>query len=112
MQAYDAGAIIGLATVIAGKGDAAAIKAAVRKVVDPNGTVIYAGKDEFAKAIALIKAGKPIRYEGVIGPITFDQYGDITGPFRLWKIKGGQVVTKGELTTADVDRIRAQIGGK
>ena len=81
---------LGLAVVIAGKGDAAAIKDAVRKVVDPNGTVIHAGKDEFAKAIQLIKDGKPIKYEGVIGPITFDQYGDITGPFRLWRIKDGE----------------------
>ena len=48
----------------------------------------------------------------MIGLISFDQYGDITGPFRLWQIKGGQVVTKGELTTADVDRIKAQIAGK
>src|SRR5215470_5667876 len=40
VQAYDAGAIVGLAVAIAGKGDAAAIKDAVRKVVDANGTVV------------------------------------------------------------------------
>ncbi len=111
VQAYDAGAIIGLATAIAGKGDAAAIKAAVRKVVDPNGTVIYAGKDQFAKALQLIKEGKPIRYEGVIGPISFDQYGDITGPFRLWKITDGKVTTVGQMSTDDVNAIKAKIGG-
>ena len=43
----------------------------------PAGTVINAGKEEFAKAIQLIKEGKPIKYQGVIGPIAFDQYGDI-----------------------------------
>ena len=53
--------------------------------------------------------GKPIRYLGVIGPISFDKYGDITGPFREWQIEDGKVVTKGEMTTADVDKIRAQI---
>ena len=36
------------------------------------------GKDAFAKAIQLIKEGKPINYQGVIGPIAFDQYGYIT----------------------------------
>ena len=82
----------------------------VRKVVDPNGTPIFAGKDEFAKAIALIKAGKPIKYEGVIGPISFDQYGDITGPFRLWKITNGQVTTVAQMSTADVNAIKAKIG--
>ena len=40
------------------------------KVVDPEGEAIYAGKDEFAKALGLIKDGKPIRYEGVIGPVS------------------------------------------
>ena len=87
-----------------------AIKDAIRKVVDPNGTAVHAGKDEFAKALQLIKDGKPIRYEGVIGPIGFDEYGDITGPFRLWRIKDGEVTTVGEMTTADVNAIKAKIG--
>ena len=95
--------------VIAGKGDAAAIKAAVPKVVDPNGTVVHAGKEEFAKAIQLIKEGKPIKYEGVIGPIAFDQYGDITGPFRLWRIQDGEITTVGQMSTDDVNAIKAKI---
>ena len=92
-------------------GSGKAIKDAVRKVVDPNGTVIHAGKDEFAKALQLIKDGKAIKYEGVIGPITFDQYGDITGPFRLWKITDGKVTTVSQMSTNDVNAIKAKIGG-
>ena len=110
VQAYDAGAIVGLAVAQAGKPESAAIKDAIRKVVDANGTVIHAGKDEFAKALALIKDGKPIKYEGVIGPVQFDEYGDITGPFRLWRIKDGEIVTVGEMSTADVDAIKKKIG--
>jgi branched-chain amino acid transport system substrate-binding protein len=83
----------------------------MRKVVDPQGTVIHAGKDEFAKAIALIKEGKPIKYEGVIGAITFDQYGDITGPFRLWRIQDGEITTVGQMSTADVNAVKAKIDG-
>ena len=109
-RSYDAGAIVGLAIAQAGKADAAAIKDAIRKVLDPNGTVIHAGKADFAKAIELIKAGKPIKYEGVIGPVQFDEYGDITGPFRLWRIKDGEVTTVGEMSTADVDAIKAKLG--
>src|SRR5215469_14503355 len=109
-RSYDAGAIVGLAIAQAGKADPAAIKDAIRKVLDPNGTVIHAGKDEFAKALALIKDGKPIKYEGVIGAVQFDQYGDITGPFRLWKITGGQVTTTGTMSAADVDAIKAKMG--
>lgn len=109
-RAYDAGAIVGLAIAQAGKAESAAIKDAIPKVLDPKGEVIHAGKDEFTKALALIKEGKPIKYEGVIGPVSFDQYGDITGPFRLWRIQKGEVTTVGEMSTADVDAIKAKIG--
>ena len=110
VQAYDAGAIAGLAVAIAGKPDADAIKAAIRKVVDPAGTDIFAGPEGFKQALELIKAGKPIHYVGVIGPVSFDQYGDITGPFRTWKIDGGKVVTTGQMSTAEVNKLRGQLG--
>src|SRR5215216_3441465 len=97
-RSYDAGAIVGLAIAQAGSPQSAAIKDAIRKVVDPKGEVIHAGKDEFAKGLDLIKHGKTIRYEGVIGPISFDEFGDITGPFRLWRIQNGEVTTVGEMT--------------
>src|SRR3990170_1076306 len=105
-RSYDAGAIVGLAIAQAGKADSVAIKDAINKVLDPKGEVIHAGKDEFAKALKLIKDGKPIKYEGVIGPVSFDQYGDITGPFRLWRIQKGEVTTVGEMRAADVEAIK------
>ena len=110
VQGYDAGAIVGLAIAQAGKADSAAIQDSMRKILDPKGTVIHAGKEEFAKALQLIKDGKPIKYEGVIGPVAFDQYGDITGPFRLWKITNGEVATVGEMSAADVGAIKAKMG--
>jgi branched-chain amino acid transport system substrate-binding protein len=76
-------------------------------VVAADGEPIHAGKDEFAKALGLIKEGKKLRYEGVIGPISFDQYGDITGPFRLWRIKDGEVTTVGEMSADEVGKIKA-----
>ena len=108
-RSYDAGAIVALATAKAGKGDSALIKAAIPMITDPAGEPIHAGKDEFVKALALIKDGKPIKYEGVIGPIAFDQYGDITGPFRLWKIKDGEVTTVGEMSAGEVGKIKASL---
>jgi len=108
-RSYDAGALVGLAIAIAGGPDAAKLPDALRKAVDPAGEVIHAGKEEFAKALALIADGKAIRYEGVIGPVNFDQYGDIAGPFRLWQIVDGVVTTVGEMTTADVEAVKAQV---
>ncbi len=107
VQAYDAGALVGLAIAQAGRADSAAIRDGIYKVTDPAGTPVTAGPAGFRKALELIAAGKKIRYLGVIGPIVFDKYGDITGPFREWKITDGKIVTKGELTTADVNKIRA-----
>ena len=109
-RAYDAAAILGLAVAIAGKPDKALIEDAIRKTVDPAGEVIHAGPDEFKKALSLIEAGKPIRYEGVIGPVQFDQYGDITGPFRLWRIQNGEVTTVGEMKADEVDKLKAEAG--
>lgn len=108
-RSYDAGALVGLAIAIAGGPDASKLPAAMYKAVDPAGTVIHAGKDEFAKALKLIADGKPIKYEGVIGPVEFDTYGDISGPFRLWQVVDGKVTTVGEMTQADVDAVKAQV---
>jgi ABC-type branched-subunit amino acid transport system substrate-binding protein len=109
-RAYDAGAIAGLAIAAAPTQDPTAIRDAIFKVTSKDGEAIHAGKADFAKALDLLKAGKPIRYEGVIGPVAFDQFGDITGPFRLWKIVDGKVTTLGEMSTDDVNAIKAKIG--
>jgi branched-chain amino acid transport system substrate-binding protein len=78
------------------------------EVVAEGGVPIHAGKAEFEKALQLMKDGKSVKYEGVIGPVDFDQYGDITGPFRLWKIANGEVTTVGEMSAEEVSKIKAQ----
>jgi branched-chain amino acid transport system substrate-binding protein len=108
-RAYDAGAIVGLAVAAAATQEPTAIRDAIYKVTSGDGETIHAGKADFAKALDLLKAGKPIRYEGVIGPVSFDQYGDITGPFRLWRIVDGKVTTVGEMSTDDVNAIKAKL---
>ncbi len=108
-RSYDAGAIVALAIAKAGKADKDAIKTAISEVTAPGGTPIYAGKAEFEKALGLLKDGKPITYEGVIGPVSFDQYGDITGPFRLWKITDGEVTTVGQMESEAVSEIKATL---
>ena len=111
-RSYDAGAIVGLAIAAAKSKESVAIREAIFAVTDPKGTPVGAGKDEFIKALGLLKDGKPIRYQGVIGPVQFDQYGDITGPFRLWKIVDGKVTTTGEVSTDDVNALKAKLGNK
>lgn len=106
-RSYDAGAILGLAIARAGKAESEAIRDAIRQVVDPAGEVIHAGPEEFGKALALIAEGKPVNYQGVIGNVSFDENGDISGPFRLWQIQEGEVVTKGQMSAEEVAAVKA-----
>jgi branched-chain amino acid transport system substrate-binding protein len=108
-RAYDAAAILGLAIAQAGKHESAAIRDAIRKVTGADGEVVHAGPDGFKKALQLIKDGKPIRYEGVIGRVSFDPNGDITGPFRLWRIQNGEVTTTGEMSVDEVNAVKAKV---
>ncbi|MCA0942595.1 ABC transporter substrate-binding protein [Salipiger pacificus] len=108
-RSYDAGAIVALAIAQAGEASSEAIRDAIPQVTGTEGEPIYAGPEEFEKALELIKAGEKIRYEGVIGPVVFDQYGDITGPFRLWKITDGEVVTSGTMSPEEVAKVKAAI---
>lgn len=111
-RSYDAAAIVGLAIAKAGSAKSADIAKAIPQVVGSEGEAVHAGKEGFAKALKLIGEGKPFHYEGVIGPVSFDKYGDISGPFRLWQIKDGKVVTVGEMSAEDVDALKAKFGGK
>ena len=108
-QGFDAAAILGLAIAQAGKFEAAAIRDAIRKVTQPGGEVVHAGPAGFTRALELIKQKKPVRYVGVIGPVQFDKYGDIAGPFRTWKIANGEIVTVGQMSTEDVAAIQAKM---
>jgi branched-chain amino acid transport system substrate-binding protein len=110
-RAYDAAAVIGLAMAAADSMQAAAIRAAIFKVTDPQGIAVHAGREEFSRGLALLRQGKAIRYEGVIGPVVFDRFGDISGPFRLWRISGGVVTTIGEMGIDEVGALKARIGG-
>jgi branched-chain amino acid transport system substrate-binding protein len=108
-RAFDAAAILGLAIARAGRFEAAAIRDAIRQVTAPGGTEVHAGPEGFARAFELIRAGQAIRYVGVIGPVEFDANGDITGPFRKWRITNGEIVTVGQMTTEEVQAVQRQL---
>ena len=76
-QSYDAAFLLALAIEKNGKAERAGIPQALRSVATPPGEVILPG--EWAKAKALIKAGKEINYEGATGSLDFDVAGDVSG---------------------------------
>ena len=106
-RVYDATVIAALAIQIAGSTKPDEIRDAVRKVQDEKGEVVGAGLENLKKAFALAKAKKPIRYSGVLGPITFDQWGDITGPFLVMKVNTeGKIAPTGTvLSKEEVERL-------
>jgi ABC-type branched-subunit amino acid transport system substrate-binding protein len=108
-RAFDAAAILGLAVAHAGKFESAAIRDSIRKITEPGGEVVHAGAAGFARALQLIKDKKPLRYVGVIGAVQFDKNGDIVGPFRTWKITGGEVTTVGQMSTEEVQAVQARL---
>jgi ABC-type branched-subunit amino acid transport system substrate-binding protein len=108
-RAYDAAVIMGLAIAQAGKFEAGPIRDAIRQITRPGGEVVHAGPEGFAKALQLIRERKPIRYVGVIGPVEFDANGDITGPYRLWRIQNGEVTTTGQMSAEEVQAVQARL---
>jgi branched-chain amino acid transport system substrate-binding protein len=108
-RAFDAAAILGLAVAKAGRFEAAPIRDAIREVTGAGGEVVHAGPEGFRRALELLRAGQKIRYVGVIGPVEFDQNGDITGPFRKWRIQNGEITTVGQMTTEEVQAVQRQL---
>ena len=78
---YDVAFLMALAIEKAGAADRGKISAALRSVGAPPGEVVRPG--EWAKAKALIAAGKDVNYEGAAGVNDFDDNGDVTGLFSL-----------------------------
>jgi hypothetical protein len=96
---YDAIMLGALATIMAAKdlddpstvtGDQ--LRQAMWTLNDPNGAEILPGPDGIAKAIPLIKAGMPINYNGISGPLDFDQNGFVLGAMAHWKITNNHFV--------------------
>lgn len=86
-QAYDAAFLLALALEKTG-GKKDGLSQALRDVATAPGDVILPG--EWAKAVADIKAGKDINYEGASGPVEFDKAGDVAGVVIQMVAKGGQ----------------------
>ncbi len=94
-QAYDAAFIIALAIEKAGSGDRAAVAKAIRSVASAPGDVILPG--EWDKAVAALKAGRDVNYQGASGNHEFDAAGDVPGVIVEMTVKNGNFVQVGEI---------------
>ncbi|MAQ85502.1 MAG: ABC transporter substrate-binding protein [Maritimibacter sp.] len=107
---YDAAAVALLAAQKAGVYEGPAIRDAVREITGGDGEVINPGPEGFARAIDVLAEGGDITYVGATGPIEFDEYGDVSGPYLIWGIS-----EEGELTEVDtwnVERVNELMAGQ
>jgi branched-chain amino acid transport system substrate-binding protein len=75
-QSYDAVVLLALAMVRTGSSDRETLAVALRDVSSPPGKRVHAG--EFAEAARRVRNGENIDYEGVSGPVDFDESGNVS----------------------------------
>jgi branched-chain amino acid transport system substrate-binding protein len=91
---YDAEYVAAAAIELAGTASSgAAVRDAVRKLQDPNGTHVQTG--DWARIKDLIAQKAPINLDGASGSLDFDEHGDILPPYyySIWSVKDGQIIT-------------------
>jgi ABC-type branched-subunit amino acid transport system substrate-binding protein len=86
---YDALYLLALATEQAGAADGRSIRDHLRQVANPPGMIV--GPGQFAQAVAAVRAGVKINYEGASGPVDLDENGDPVATYVRWQVAGGAV---------------------
>jgi hypothetical protein len=108
---YDAIAAQALAALIAGESGGLTpdnIRASFALFNQPNGTVVRASAKGFEAAAKLIKARKPINYDGASSPLDLSAVGEMYPDLVHWKIQGG-VFTELESYQCDPDHANCAV---
>ena len=88
---FDAAILACLAIQKAGSADArATIRDALYSVSSPPGTAFSPAK--VADALAAIKAGQEVDYDGASGPVDFDEFGEVLAGYVVSRVKSGSFV--------------------
>jgi ABC-type branched-subunit amino acid transport system substrate-binding protein len=91
---YDAAAVALLATQAAGTYEGSAIRDMIRQITGPGGEIVNPGVEGFTRAHEILAAGGRITYVGATGPISFDENGDVTGPYLVWGVDDTGTLTQ------------------
>jgi ABC-type branched-subunit amino acid transport system substrate-binding protein len=86
---YDATYLVALGLAAASKSDGESLRAQLRSVADPPGTMV--GPGQWASAVALLRAGGQVNYEGASGSVDLDGNGDVIGPYDIWQVRQGVI---------------------
>ena len=98
-QNFDAVILLALASLAAGSTDGTDIAGALQEVSGPPGDKYT--YEQLADAIAALKAGEDIDYEGASGPIDLDENGDPSAAnYGTWSYTNGKLVDNDEVIPA------------
>jgi len=90
-NAYDAMNVIGLAMLRAARDGSevsrATITSNIRAVTDPGADKVVV--HDYTSGKEALEAGNEVDYQGLVGPIDFDEYGNITAPFAIKRVVNG-----------------------
>lgn len=89
-EAYDAAAVLCLAQAAADSDDAAEIRDEIRNVANPNGETVT--PDTLVDGINAVADGDDVTYEGLSGPVEFDDNGDVgTASYNYFEFGDGEL---------------------
>ena len=82
---YDAVAILSLAIALAGTTDGPAVRDAIRLVSAPPADrgIVRAG--QLVEALAEVREGRDVNYQGGSGAVDFDMIGDVVASYEIWR---------------------------
>lgn len=105
---YDAMALMLLAIERAGTTDGPAVRDALYEVSTPSasGDDPVFGPGELSDALARVRAGEDINFEGAGGPVDLDDFGDVITDYEVWRydqdadtFPQAGVISAGQLST-------------
>lgn len=89
-KVYDQMIILALAAEAAQSTDPQVFKNKMREISGPPGKVVYG----FKEGLAALKAGKQIDFDGASGAIDFNEFGDVSSNFGIFKVENGKLILK------------------
>ena len=92
-ETYDAAIALALAVQAAGSLDGAAIRDQLRPVGEEPGTKIIAGPDGVSQALAILREGGAVDYDGAAVTLDWDERGDLRrGHIGIWRFTADEQI--------------------
>ncbi|MCI0573131.1 MAG: ABC transporter substrate-binding protein [Myxococcaceae bacterium] len=88
INAYDAVFLAALAMQAAGQAEGTAVRDNL-VAVSRDGTPF--GPTQYGEAVAALRSGDDIDYQGASGPVDLDANGDVVSPYHLWRVSDGKL---------------------